>query len=106
MLSSTMNLFVDGDDGTAYIRYNTRDLPYRHVVGKKRREEGEGRSGGGERRGERREERGQEGRGERRGEEGRRWRRGSFDGGGGDSGRYCERGRGRRSGREVIDGEG
>ena len=98
MLSSTMNLFVDGDDGTAYIRYNTRDLPYRHVVGKKRREEGEGRSGRGERRGERREERRQEGRGERRREEGRRRRFGE--------GQYCERGRGRRSGRAVIDGEG
>lgn len=33
ILSHTTNLFVD-DDNTAYIRYNTRDKPLRHVVEK------------------------------------------------------------------------
>lgn len=31
IISDTVALFVD-DDGTAYARYNTRDLPYRHVI--------------------------------------------------------------------------
>ena len=31
IISDTVSLFVD-DDGTAYVRYNTRDLPFRHVV--------------------------------------------------------------------------
>ena len=33
VISDTTNLFVD-DDNTAYIRYNTRDVPLRHVVEK------------------------------------------------------------------------
>jgi hypothetical protein len=31
IISDTVGLFVD-DDGTAYVRYNTRDAPLRHVV--------------------------------------------------------------------------
>lgn len=31
VISDTIALFVD-DDNTAYLRYNTRDLPYRHIV--------------------------------------------------------------------------
>ena len=31
VISDTVGLFVD-DDGTAYVRYNTRDAPLRHVV--------------------------------------------------------------------------
>ena len=33
VISDTIALFVD-DDNTAYLRYNTRDLPYRHIVEK------------------------------------------------------------------------
>lgn len=33
IISDTVGLFVD-DDGTAYVRYNTRDAPLRHVVEK------------------------------------------------------------------------
>jgi hypothetical protein len=33
VISSTIGLFVD-DDNTAYIRYNTRDSPLRHVIEK------------------------------------------------------------------------
>ena len=31
VISDTIALFVDADN-TAYLRYNTRDLPYRHIV--------------------------------------------------------------------------
>jgi len=33
VISDTISMFVD-EDNTAYLRYNTRDLPYRHVVEK------------------------------------------------------------------------
>ncbi|CAF4408456.1 unnamed protein product, partial [Adineta steineri] len=33
VISSTTGLFVD-DDNTAYVRYNTRDSPLRHVIEK------------------------------------------------------------------------
>jgi len=33
VISDTIAMFVD-DDNTAYLRYNTRDLPYRHIVEK------------------------------------------------------------------------
>ncbi len=31
VISDTINLFID-DDNTAYVRYNTRDAPLRHLV--------------------------------------------------------------------------
>ncbi|UJR16508.1 hypothetical protein I4U23_003410 [Adineta vaga] len=34
IISDTTNLFVDDDDNTAYVRYNTRDQPLRHIVEK------------------------------------------------------------------------
>lgn len=33
IISDTISMFVD-DDNAAYLRYNTRDLPYRHIVEK------------------------------------------------------------------------
>jgi len=32
VISSTLGMYIDEDDGTAYVRYNTRDPPLRHVM--------------------------------------------------------------------------
>jgi hypothetical protein len=34
VISDTISMFVDDTDNSAYLRYNTRDLPYRHIVEK------------------------------------------------------------------------